>query len=106
MCICIIINGSKISVNGFIATTLFRMMEECPHSSSSSESRLNYKHWQFKSKLEVAMRYKNSKAVSMRCENKGKPKARATKIALLYNKVLDYISVSVGARTWLLVPFL
>ena len=47
------------------------------------------------------MRYKNFKAVAMR----GKPKACVTKIALLSNKVLDYVSVSVGARTWLLVSF-
>ena len=49
------------------------------------------------------MRYKNFKAVAMRYKNNGKPKARVTKIALLRNKVLDYVSVSVGARTWLLV---
>ena len=51
------------------------------------------------------MRYEIFKAVAMRCKNKGKPKAHVTKIALLYNKVLDYVSVSVGAQTWLLVPF-
>ena len=58
-----------------------------------------------KSELKVAMRYKNFKAVAMRCKNKGKPKARVTKIVLLYNKILDYVSVSVGARTWLFVSF-
>ena len=42
------------------------------------------------------MRYEIFKAVAMRCKNKGKPKAHVTKIALLYNKVLDYVSVSVG----------
>ena len=36
-----------------------------------------------KSELKVAMRYKNFKTVAM----------------LLYNKVLEYASVSVGART-------
>jgi len=32
-----------------------------------------------KSELKVAMRYKNFKAVAMRCKNKGKPKVHVTK---------------------------
>ena len=32
-----------------------------------------------KSKLKVAMRYKNFKAVVMRCKNKGKPKGHVTR---------------------------
>ena len=59
-----------------------------------------------KSELKVAMRYKNFKTVAMRCKNKCymklknlSYKARVIKILLLYNKVLEYVSVSVGART-------
>ena len=32
-----------------------------------------------KSELKIAMRYKNFKAVAMRCKKKGKPKMRVTK---------------------------
>ena len=35
--IIIMINGSKISVHRFIATTLFRIVEERPHSSGNNE---------------------------------------------------------------------
>ena len=36
-----------------------------------------------KSELKVAMRYKNFKAVAMRCKNIGKPKARVTKACVI-----------------------
>ena len=45
--VCIMINGSKISIHRFIATTLFRVVKEWPHSSGNiHEWPLNYKNWQ------------------------------------------------------------
>ena len=50
----IMINGSKISVQLCIATTLFRMIKEWPHTSGNfNEWPLNYKNWQLKAKLSV-----------------------------------------------------
>ena len=41
------INGSKTSIHRFIATTLFRVVKEWPHSSGNlHEWPLNYKNWQ------------------------------------------------------------
>jgi len=43
----IMINSSKISIHRFIATTLFRVVKEWPHSSGNiHEWPLNYKNWQ------------------------------------------------------------
>ena len=45
--VCIMINSSKISIHRFIATTLFRVVKEWPHSSGNiHEWPLNYKNWQ------------------------------------------------------------
>ena len=63
------INGSKISVHRFIATTLFRMVKEWPHSSGNiNEWPLNYKNWQLKANLRLL--WDNSKTVAMRCKNR------------------------------------
>ena len=42
----LMINGSKISVHRFIATMLFGMVIEWPHSSGNNEWPLNCKNWQ------------------------------------------------------------
>ena len=43
----IMINCSKISIHRFIATMLFRVVKEWPHSSGNiHEWPLNYKNWQ------------------------------------------------------------
>ena len=47
------INGSKISVHRFIATTLFRMVKEWPHSSGNNEWPLNYRDWRLKASLKL-----------------------------------------------------
>ena len=64
----IMINGSKISIHRFIATALFRMVKEWPHSSGNiNEWPLNYTNWQLRANFRllwyiktVAMIYKNN----------------------------------------------
>ena len=63
----IMINGSKISVHRFIATTLFRMIEEWPHSSGNNEWPLNYKHWQLKANLRLPWDIKTSRQLLWVC---------------------------------------
>ena len=55
-----------------------------------------------KSKLKVAMRYKNFKAVAMRCKNKGKPRDVTKDNALFYKK---FLSICFCGGTNLLVRF-
>ena len=81
------INGSKISVHRFIATTLFRMIEGWPHSSGNNDWPLIYKHWQLKAKLRLLWD-KNFKAVAMRYKNQGKSKD-VTKDCLILEKILE-----------------
>lgn len=52
-----------------------------------------------KKAVTVAMRYKNSKTVAMRCKTDviWDKKACVTKVALLDHKVLENVSVSLGA---------
>ena len=105
ICIYIIINGSKISINGFIATMLFRMMEECPHSSSSSESPLNYKHWQLKANLRLLWDMKFSRQLLWDVKTKVNPKRMLQRLHYFITKFLITYLFLWGAQTWLLVPF-
>ena len=57
-----------------------------------------------KSEVKVAIRYKNFKAVAMRCKSKVKPKD-VTKDCVILQNILEQVFVSVGARACQFVSF-
>ena len=82
----IIINGSKISVHRFIATTLFRMIEGWPHSSGNNEWPLSYKHWQFKAKLRLLWDIKTSRQLLWDVKTKVNPKGMLQEMCYFIKK--------------------
>ena len=68
------INGTKISVHRFNATTLFRMIEGWPHSSGNNDWPLIYKHWQLKRKLRLLWDIKTSRQLLWDIKTKVNPK--------------------------------